>query len=246
MGDFARRYLRTLTAGTIAGIVAAFVAGGVGGRLVMRILAITSGPAARGAITENGNGVGELTAGGTIGLVLFATLFGSIGGLAYVAVRRWLPRRHRAIAYALFLTVITSPVLINPGNKDFRIFGPHPLAIVLFLALPFADGLIVVPLAERIERFYASRPLRFPDVLLYAPVLLLVPAAPFLVPAGLAFGLGLLVSSRDYLREAWESGWVDRAGRLVLAVALCGGLVLGGRDAARVHPRDVRPSDFHE
>jgi hypothetical protein len=45
----------------------------------------------RFAITENGNQVGEITAGGTIFLVIFGTVLGIMGAYFYVGLKPWLP-----------------------------------------------------------------------------------------------------------------------------------------------------------
>ena len=57
--------MRSLTAATTAGLIAAFVVGGIGGRVVTRVLAITSPSTVEGAITDNGNRVNEFTRAGT-------------------------------------------------------------------------------------------------------------------------------------------------------------------------------------
>jgi hypothetical protein len=57
----------------------------------------------------------------------------------------------------------TSLIVINPGNKDFAIVRPEHFGVVLFLALPLGYGLIVVPVTERLDHFYARVPAGFRD-----------------------------------------------------------------------------------
>ena len=73
------------------GAVAGFFVGGIGSRIVMWILAVVNSEVS-GIPTENGNIVGEITVGGTLGLLIFGGIFtGIIGGLFYVMIRRWVP-----------------------------------------------------------------------------------------------------------------------------------------------------------
>ena len=64
----------TLTAGVLAGITII----GAGGRLAMRLLAVTAGDDAQGRITEAREVVGDITLDGTIGFVLFNGIFGGV------------------------------------------------------------------------------------------------------------------------------------------------------------------------
>src|SRR3990172_13239772 len=82
--------MRSLAVGTLSGFVAGLIAGGIGSRIAMRIVAITAGDADQGAITDAEATVGEITAGGTIFLAIFGGFIGTLGGYAYLALRRWL------------------------------------------------------------------------------------------------------------------------------------------------------------
>ncbi len=69
--------------GLLSGAVAGVIVGGIGSRIVMRILAVVNNELS-GIPTENGNIVGEITVGGTLGLLIFGGIFaGIIGGLFY-------------------------------------------------------------------------------------------------------------------------------------------------------------------
>ena len=84
--------MRTLGAVVSAGVVAGLLVLGLGGRLVMRLLAATSGSAAQGRLTEAGERVGEITVDGTMGFLVFVGLGGGlVTAFAYLVVRRWLP-----------------------------------------------------------------------------------------------------------------------------------------------------------
>lgn len=131
--------------GGVAGAAAgAFVAGmlavGLGGRLLMRILAATSPGSSQGQLTEADEIVGEVTLGGTIGLVIFVGLLAGLGGLVlFAALRRWLPKR------SVWAGIVTAGIgaglfarpsgLLDPDNHDFTILEPTWLAVILALVL---------------------------------------------------------------------------------------------------------------
>src|SRR3990172_7155297 len=62
-------FARAVTVAVISGAAAGVIAGGVGSRVAMRIVAITASDADQGAITDAEETVGEITAEGTIFLV---------------------------------------------------------------------------------------------------------------------------------------------------------------------------------
>jgi len=82
--------LRDISRGGMSGVVAGIVVGGLGGRLVMRVAAILH-PDAVGALTENGNRIGDITLGGTLSLVLFGLISCAMAGAVWVIVSPWIP-----------------------------------------------------------------------------------------------------------------------------------------------------------
>src|SRR4051812_6828156 len=94
------RLLRASGIGTLAGLVAGFVAGGLGSRLAMKVIALVAGAGAQGRITENGNVIGTFT-GETVFLLVAGAVLGIPGGLIYMTLRPWLPRaaRWRGLAF---------------------------------------------------------------------------------------------------------------------------------------------------
>jgi hypothetical protein len=105
-----------------------------------------------GLITENGNEVGVVTLGGTASLVFFTALFlGIPAGLMYVVVRRWLPGASLAhgLVYGALLLVLFGGGAIDADNRDFHLFGPPELGIILFSFLPFVFGVALADLVDR-------------------------------------------------------------------------------------------------
>ncbi|MHB8399971.1 MAG: hypothetical protein ACYDCI_13745, partial [Candidatus Limnocylindrales bacterium] len=81
---------RDIARGGLAGLVVGIVVAGFGGRIAMRLAALRVGDAT-GALTENGNRIGDITLAGSLGLILIGVLFGALAGTVWVVVRPWLP-----------------------------------------------------------------------------------------------------------------------------------------------------------
>jgi hypothetical protein len=138
-----------------AGLIAGVLAAGAGGRIVMRLLALTS-EESHGLITEAGERIGEISAGGTIGFILFAGLpAGLLAGVVFALTGPLLPRGRMggltlgAILLVLFGTRV-EPMLAD--NFDFELVGPDWLSVLSFTALGIFQGMVVVALASRLSR----------------------------------------------------------------------------------------------
>lgn len=121
----------------------------------MRVIAIAAGPAMVGVHTENGNRVGDITVGGTVGLIAFVgILTGVFGGVLYAAMRPWLASLARwgGLAYGVLLFATFATPAISSANSDFHRFGPPGLNVVLFASLFLLFGVVIVAVAERLDR----------------------------------------------------------------------------------------------
>ena len=150
-----------LLIGPSVGIAAGILVAGIGSRLIMRILAMVNEEQA-GVATENGNIAGEITAGGTFGLIIGVGLAsGVIGGLVYVVIRRWLlgSGLMKGVVFGLILLCfsgITPPglaPLFDPENVDFALFGPKQFAVGLFALMIVLHGVVVSLLVERYDQY---------------------------------------------------------------------------------------------
>ncbi len=109
--DILANYVRSLAIGAAAGELAGLLVGGFGSRLMMRIIAATSGSSAQGLFTEAEERVGEINFDGTLALAAYIPLLfllvppfvviavlGALGAVAVHAVdaigRTW---RRRAV-----------------------------------------------------------------------------------------------------------------------------------------------------
>jgi hypothetical protein len=138
-----------------AGLTAGVFAAGAGGRLVMRLLAVTS-PDAQGSFTEAGEIVGEITAGGTVAFFVFAGLpAGFLSAVLYALVRPVLPQgRAGGVLLGLLLLLLAGTTIdpLRPDNLDFAIVGPDWLAVLAFASLAVFQGLVVAAVGERLDR----------------------------------------------------------------------------------------------
>jgi hypothetical protein len=145
-----------LRAGVIAGAVFGAVFGGVGGRIVMRLIALID-TSTDGAQTDFAT-VGEMTVGGTFTLLVLSTIAGVIGGVIYVAVRRWLPFSHLAQGAFFGLLMMFGPGVIALGEVDLQIFEPAVPIFAMFVALIVLYGIGVALLTDRLHAPPAARP----------------------------------------------------------------------------------------
>ena len=147
---------RGLAVGAISGALAGILVGGVGGRVAMRIAGAMSDPSLiGGARTANGNILGDITLGGTLGLVIFAgVLPGILAGLAFVAARPWLAPAGRwgGLAYGLVLLASLGPAVLEPFNIDFQKFGSPPVNVAIFALLFPLFGIALGTVAGVVER----------------------------------------------------------------------------------------------
>ena len=124
----------------------------------MRLIAVVAGPSVTGQVTANGNSIGEITAGGTLLLVVFGGAAGGvIGGLLHAAARPSLPPAgaRRALAFGLLLLAMLGYSVLDPENPDFRRFGSPIVNVGLFAALTVVFGMIVAWLSVRLHRALA-------------------------------------------------------------------------------------------
>ncbi len=106
--EVVRRYVWYLTIVAIAGVGPGLVMIGAGGRLAMRLLAVTASDAAQGRITEADQIVGTISVDDTMGFVIFFGVFGGLlTGALYVLIERWLPEgRWGGLTYGALLLVL--------------------------------------------------------------------------------------------------------------------------------------------
>lgn len=218
--------LRVIAVALWAAVIAGLLVPGLGGRLMMRILAATSSPETQGLLTEANEIVGEITLGGTIGLLLFV---GLLGGLTvapfYPFVRRLLPRtawRAGLVLAVPLLGIVGVSDPLSPENRDFVVLQPRVLAVALVIVLALLFGVTYTAVAARLDAAIPALSARPANIASHTVLVLLV-GPP------LAVGAALYVVARTVDRgrlAAWiEPPWARRLARgtIVLVVALTAG-----------------------
>jgi hypothetical protein len=216
--------VRVVASVMAAGVVAGVLVVGLGGRLVMRVLAATSGDLVQGAETDAGEAVGEITFGGTLGFVVFAGIFVPVAtALMFVPVRRLFPAQAwmaGLVVGVLLLGSIGVSDPLSPENSDFAILRPRWLAVSLVGATALLYGLTFAALVSWFDatmvwpnELRSRAPLRHKAA--YAALILLV------FPVfGIAAAIYVVVRalSQGRIRAALSRAPLPTLGRIVLAL----------------------------
>ncbi len=214
----------TLRAIVVAGVATGLVVGGVGSRVFMLVLRLTSPDAVRGVESDDGFEIGRVTLGGSYNLLLLGAAFGVIGAAAYRAVAPWLigPRWFRRFTTAAASGVVVGAMLLHSDGIDFTVLKPTWLAMGLFVLLPAWFGLAIAVVYDAVARpgswTTGGRRRWLVPVLLVAPFPLAL--VPLIVIAPLVLVLALF-GSLDFvvrMRRTRTYGLVVRGAWLTIAV----------------------------
>ena len=125
--------------------------GGVGGRLAMLALRLTSDPMLRGVSTTTASRSARSSAE-TLFLLGVTAGLGMAGGLFYLVVRRWIPPAWRIPLMTVFFALVGGAGVVGPSDVDFTLLSPLSLAVTLFVAIPAAYGAAMPWMVERLLR----------------------------------------------------------------------------------------------
>jgi hypothetical protein len=172
--------LRTVARGGFAGVVVGLIVGGIGGRIVMRLAALAV-PGSAGGVTENGNRIGEITLGGTVGLAVLGLFVGLIAATIWVAVSPWIPGLglRRAVLAMPIAVALGAAGLIDGDNPDFSILGHDPVVVAMLVVLVALFGFLFALVDQWLDR-------RLPIATGRAKTL-------YAIAASLGIGFGILV-----------------------------------------------------
>lgn len=223
-----QRFLEGLRVLVVSGISSGVILIGVGSRLAMLLLRVTSPDSVRGVESDDGFIMGQVTFAGTYNLLMLGASVGIIGAAAYLLVAPWLigPKWFRHLTTGLAAAVVVGSMLVHADGIDFRVLKPTWLAIGVFIALPgLFGGLVgvVVDAVRRPESWTARGRWR-----VALPILLVAcfPLSIFVVIiAGAVFGAWVLVRDLSAIRSVRTSATYALAIRAVWLVIAIVGLV---------------------
>ena len=136
-----------------AGAAAGLVWGGVGGRIAMRVVFLTSNDHVRGVTSDDGFEIGRFS-GATMFLLIVTAIFGGIAGFGVGIIRMVTsgPAWAVAIGTSLAAASFVGASIVHPDGVDFRLLDPLWLAVGLFVLIPGLWGATVVVVTERLLR----------------------------------------------------------------------------------------------
>jgi hypothetical protein len=129
----------------VAGVSVGILVIGLGSRLAMFVLRVTSPGYVVGMESDDGFEIGRITLSGTYQLLALGAAVGVIGALGYVAVAPWLvgPGWFRRFTVGLTAGALVGSMVIVPGGIDFTFLEPTWLAVALFVGLPVVSGILL-------------------------------------------------------------------------------------------------------
>ena len=118
---------------------------GLGSRLAMLVLRVTSPGYVIGKESDDGFEIGRITLSGSYQLLALGAAVGVIGALGYVAVAPWLigPGWFRRLTVGLTAGALVGSLVIVPGGIDFTFLEPTWLAVAFFVGLPVVSGILL-------------------------------------------------------------------------------------------------------
>jgi hypothetical protein len=140
-----------------AGAAAGLVWGGIGGRIAMRVVFLTSNEYVRGVRSDDGFEIGTFS-GATIFLLILTTIFGGVAGLGVGIIRMVTsgPTWAVAIGTSLATAAFVGAIIVHTDGVDFTLLDPLWLTIGLFVLIPGLWGLTVVVVTERLLAHYLT------------------------------------------------------------------------------------------
>ena len=175
--------------GAAAGGIAGFVIGGIGGRLAMLLLRVTSDATVIGVTSDDGFTIGGFSIVDSLQLAMAMASFGGMVGVLYAVCRAAIPARLRLPLWTVLCAIVGGSLFIHDDGVDFVVRDPKVLAIALFVALPAIAGAAIVLLVERWSHAKPWSGRRLPALVTVGSLL----ATVALALAAVAITLGLVV-----------------------------------------------------
>lgn len=144
---------RHILAGGIAGGAAGFLWGGVGGRIAMRLVFLSSDPRVAGLQSDDGFTIGVISSS-TMFLLIVTTIVGAVLGTAAAVLRSALRTgtRTAAIGFGLAAGSFVGGLIVHADGIDFRLLDPLFLTVGLFILIPAGAAATGIVLVDRFLR----------------------------------------------------------------------------------------------
>jgi hypothetical protein len=210
-----------------AGAIAGFVVGGIGGRLAMLLLRLTSPDYVIGMTSDDDFEIGVVSLQ-TFNLLFGLAAVGGVVGVLYGALRSAIPSRLRLPVWVGFWACLGGANFVHEDGIDFTVLEPALLAIVFFVALPGIAAAVVVLLVERWSLATAWGDRRLTTLLVVAAL-----ASTF----ALAFAALVGVIALSLRRSLDPPAVVGRIGRVAVPGALAVVAVVAGVDLVQESSR---------
>jgi hypothetical protein len=145
--------LRDIARGGMTGLIVGLVGIGIGGRIVMRLAALLV-PGSDGAVTENGNRIGSITLGGSLGLVILGLFLGAAVATIWVVISPWIPGvgLRRALLAMPIAVGLGASGLIEGPNPDFVVLDHDRGVVGLLILLLAVIGLLFALVDDALDR----------------------------------------------------------------------------------------------
>jgi hypothetical protein len=137
----------------LAGAACGLVWGGIGGRIAMRVVFLTSSEHVRGLTSDDGFEIGTIS-GATVFLLIFTTILGGIAGIG-VGILRMVtsgPTWAVALGTGVATAVSVGASIVHTDGVDFRFLDPLWLTVGLFVLIPGLWGASVIVVIEQLLR----------------------------------------------------------------------------------------------
>jgi hypothetical protein len=135
----------------VASVSVGIIVAGLGGRLVMFALRLTSRVEVRGVTIDNCFTIGLFTLACSYQLMLIGAAVGLIGAAGYCAVRPWLvgPWWLRRLMTGLVAAAVVGSMLVHADGVDFTVPQPTWFAVGSFVAFPAVFAVVLGTVVDR-------------------------------------------------------------------------------------------------
>jgi len=136
-----------------AGALAGLVWGGIGGRIAMRVVFLTSNDHVRGLTSDDGFKIGTVSSAAML-LLVFTVILGGMAGFGVGIIRMVTsgPTWAVAIGVSVAAAAFAKAGIVHTDGVDFRVLEPLWLTVGLFVLIPGLWGATVVVATERLLR----------------------------------------------------------------------------------------------